>query len=399
MGVRRYLTLDAGQPQPYMKSLLKLAFNAVPLMSPLTGIGQYVRALSIELLKMQQLELVVFYGTGWQLEIRERGLPPAANQLKLGLRKYLPYSYELSRWAQQRIFSHGIKQYKPMLYHEPSFLSYQFDGPTVLTVHDLSWIRNPEAHPPERVRAMNKFFEPSLRRAHQIITDSYFVKQELIDVFGVDQFKIHPIHLAAENLFQPMNHLQTHQALSPRGLVHGEFWLSIGTLEPRKNLKLLFEAFAEMSSAQRRRCPLVVMGMAGWGEQNWLPQMQQMMNAGEVIFTGYLPRQEQAVLLAGAKALVYPSLYEGFGLPLVEAMQCGVPVIAANASCLPEVLGDASALVDPADSTDLKERMEELLDDTAFAAELANKGVIRSQKFSWAKCALQTLDVYRLALS
>jgi alpha-1,3-rhamnosyl/mannosyltransferase len=245
---------------------------------------------------------------------------------------------------------------------------------------------------------MNKFFEPSLRRAQHIITDAHFVKQELIDVFGIDKAKIHPIHLAANDVFEPMREFQTRQALMPRGLLHGEYWLSVGTLEPRKNLKLLFEAFSQLLPAQRKRCPLVVMGMAGWGEQSWLPQMRQMVNAGEVIFTGYVPRQEQAAILAGAKALVYPSLYEGYGLPLVEAMQCGVPVIAANASCLPEVLGGAGVLIDPLDPTDLKERMKELLDDTAFAAGLANKGLTRSQDFSWAKCAQQTLDVYKLAL-
>jgi glycosyltransferase involved in cell wall biosynthesis len=377
---------------------MKLALNAVPLMSPLTGIGQYVRALSTELLKLQRLDVVFFYGTGWEHKVREHGLAPAANQIKLGLRKHLPYSYDLSRWIQQKTFSYGVKQHKPVLYHEPSFLSYEFDGPTVLTVHDLSWVRYPAAHPPERVRAMNKFFEPSLRRAHQIITDAHFVKQELIEVFGIDEAKIHPIHLAADDVFEPMSDLQTKQALLPRGLVHGGYWLSVGTLEPRKNLKLLFEAFAQLSPALRKRCPLVVVGMSGWGQQSWLPQMRQMVSAGEVIFTGYLPRQEQAVILAGAKALVYPSLYEGFGLPLVEAMQCGVPVIATNASCLPEVLGGAGVLVDPNDPTDLKERMEGLFDDCAFTDGLAKKGLTRSQDFSWAKCAQQTLDVYEMAL-
>ncbi len=378
---------------------MKLALNAVPLMSPLTGIGQYVKSLSTELLKLQQLEVSFFYGTGWDKRVRHHGLAPAANQLKLGLRKYLPYSYDLSRWAQQKTFDYGIRRYKPALYHEPSFLSFEFDGPIVLTVHDLSWIRYPAAHPPERVRAMNKLLEPSLRRAHLIITDTHFVKRELISSFGIDEAKIHPIHLAADDVFAPMTDGQSQQALMPRGLVHGQYWLSVGTLEPRKNLKLLFEAFSQLLPAQRKRCPLVVMGMAGWGEPSWLPQMRQMVNAGEVIFTGYVPRQEQAAILTGAKALVYLSLYEGFGLPLVEAMQCGVPVIAANASCLPEVLCGAGVLVDPLDPTDLKERMQELLDDTAFGALLANKGLARSQDFSWAKCAQQTLYVYKLALS
>jgi alpha-1,3-rhamnosyl/mannosyltransferase len=311
----------------------------------------------------------------------------------------VPYSYELRRWAQQKTFSYGVTQHKPELYHETSFLSYRFDGPTVLTVHDLSWIRYPKAHPPERVRAMNKFFEPSLVRADHIITDAEFIKQELIEVFGIAPQKIHPIHLAAEDPFKPMNSTETKQVLSLRDLFHGKYWLSVGTLEPRKNLGLLFEAFSQLSSMQRKLCPLVVMGMVGWGEQSWLPRVQQMVDSREIIFTGYLSRQEQVTVVAGAKALVYPSLYEGFGLPLVEAMQCGVPVIAANASCLPEVLGGNGLLVDPRNALDLKERMQELLEDSFMGGELSRKALARSQDFSWAKCAEQTLDVYKLALA
>jgi glycosyltransferase involved in cell wall biosynthesis len=377
---------------------IRLAVNAIPLLSPLTGIGHYVKALMHALQSTGQVEANYFYAGGWSTALRNGPLPETANQVKLVMRRLLPQAYEMSRWLQQRRFGSGMKSWPADIHHEPNFLAFEFDGPTVLTVHDLSWIRHPETHPVERVRAMNKLFEPSLRRSHHIITDAHFVKQELIDVFGIDEAKIHPIHLAADDVFEPMREFQTRQALMPRGLLHGEYWLSVGTLEPRKNLKLLFEAFSQLLPAQRKRCPLVVMGMAGWGEQSWLPQMRQMVNAGEVIFTGYVPRQEQAAILAGAKALVYPSLYEGFGLPLVEAMQCGVPVIAANASCLPEVLGGAGVLIDPLDPTDLKERMKELLDDAAFAAGLANKGLTRSQDFSWAKCAQQTLDVYKLAL-
>lgn len=378
---------------------IRLAVNATALLSPLTGIGHYVKALMHALQLTGHVEANYFYAGVWSTALRNGPLPQTANQVKLAVRGLMPQAYEVSRWVQQRRFSSGIKSWPANIYHEPNFLPFDFDGPTVLTVHDLSWIRHPEAHPVERVRAMDKFFEPSLRRADHIITDAHFVKQELVKVFGICESRIHPTYLAADDVFKPMNNLQTQQALMPRGLVHGEYWLSVGTLEPRKNLKLLFEAFSQLLPALRKRCPLVVMGMSGWGEQTWLQQMRQMVSSGEVIFTGYLPRQEQAAMLAGARALVYPSLYEGFGLPLVEAMRCGVPVIAANASCLPEVLDGAGVLVDPLDPADLKERMEEMLDDTTFATGLANKGLVRSQDFSWAKCAQQTLDVYKLAMA
>jgi alpha-1,3-rhamnosyl/mannosyltransferase len=155
----------------------------------------------------------------------------------------------------------------------------------------------------------------------------------------------------------------------------------------------------QLSGEDRKRCPLVVMGMIGWGNESWQSQLQSMIYSGEVIYTGYLPRHEQAVIVSGARALIYPSLYEGFGLPLVEAMQSGVPVIAANASCLPEVVGDAGLLVNPHDSDFLKEKMCELLDDKDFLVKLASKSLQRSADFSWRKCAQQTLDVYKIALN
>jgi glycosyltransferase involved in cell wall biosynthesis len=382
-----------------MSKKIKIALNAVPLMSPLTGIGQYVRALSEELINVEELDLSFFYGVGWEKVIREQGLPPTTDSLKLFVRKNIPYSYELSRWAQQKTFKSGIKKFKPNLYHEPAFLTYRFEGPTVLSVHDLSWIRYPHAHPKERVRAMHKFFVPSLSRADLIITDAHFVKQELIDVFGVEASKIHPIHLAAEQLFRPRLDEETKSILDSRGLLHGQYWLSVGTLEPRKNLKLLFEAFMQLSVEDRKRCPLVIMGMNGWGNESWQSQLQSMIDSGEVVYTGYLPRHEQAIVVSGAKALIYPSLYEGFGLPLVEAMQSGVPVIAANTSCLPEVVGDAGLLVKPDDSDSLKEKMWELLDDKDTLVKLASKSLQRSADFSWRKCAQQTLSVYKKALN
>lgn len=376
---------------------LRVAANAVPLLSPLTGIGQYVRELMTALEASRQVSAQYFYGGGWSANLRSEPLPPAVNQLKIGVRRFLPKSYELNRWLQQKRFSSGLKNWTADVYHEPNFLAFDFDGPTVLTVHDLSWIRYPQAHPIERVRAMHKYFEPSLNKATCIITDAEFVKQELINVFGVNATNISSIHLAADQVFRPQTHTETKPVLQTMGLTHGEYWISVGTLEPRKNLKLLFDAFMQLTSSQRKRCPLVVMGMLGWGYEALLPQLQAMVDAGEVIYTGYLPRAEQSLVLAGAKALIYPSLYEGFGLPLVEAMQCGVPVVAADASCLPEVMGGAGVLVSPHDSKALCQAMQRLLEDSSERGRFSELALQRSRDFSWARCAENTLAVYKQA--
>lgn len=376
---------------------LRVAVNAVPLLSPLTGIGQYVKALMLKLQGAGHVDANYFYAGSWSAKLRNSPLHASANQLKIAVRRFVPNAYELSRWLQQKRFADGLKNFKADVYHEPNFLAFDFDGPTVVTVHDLSWIRYPQAHPAERVRAMNKYFKPSLERASKIITVSYFVKRELIDWFGVEESKIHPIHLAAEPLFSPSTPQETSDFLQRFGLVHGQYWISVGTLEPRKNLSYVIDAFLKLPAADRKRCPLVVVGMLGWGYQSLLLKLDSLIQSGEVIYTGYLPRMEQAALMSGAKALLYPSLYEGFGLPLVEAMQCGVPVVAANASCLPEVLGGVGVLVDPHDASHLANAMQELLDDPRTCERLGALALVRSREFSWQRCAEQTLAVYRLA--
>jgi glycosyltransferase involved in cell wall biosynthesis len=326
---------------------LRVAVNAVPLLFPLTGIGQYVNELMLKLKASQNIEANYFYAKGWNKLLRDKPLSANTNYLKIAVRRFVPKSYELSRWVQQHQFSKGVNQFKPDVYHEPNFLAFDFDGPTVLNVHDLSWIRFPQAHPPERVRAMHKFFEPSLAKANHIITDSFFVKQELMDEFGVNPAMIHPIHLAAEPLFKPMESSETAAFLNSKGLRHRQYWLAVGTLEPRKNLHLALQAFAALPAADRQKTPLVLAGMVGWQVGDLLHKMKAMQQAGELLQLGYVSRHELATVVAGAKALIFPSVYEGFGLPLVEAMQCGTPVLSSTASCLPEVLEGAGLLFDP----------------------------------------------------
>jgi glycosyltransferase involved in cell wall biosynthesis len=379
--------------------MIKVAFNAVALLSPLTGIGQYAKSLLTELDASTGVAVNKFYAKGWSREIRQQGLSAPANLVKQWVRKFVPNSYALSRAVQQHYFSRGVRSFKPDLYHEPNFLAYRFDGPSVITVHDLSWIRYPEMHPIERVRAMDKYFEPGLRRASRIITDSAFVKQELVDVFGVDPSTVHPVYLGVEHLFVPLQQAQTQAVLQAHGLVHGQYWLAVGTLEPRKNLQLALRAFMQLPQRERQACPLILVGMRGWNTGKLEQQLQPLVAAGEVRQLGYISREDLAVVMAGAKALIYPSVYEGFGLPPLEAMACGVPVIASNVSSLPEVVGDAGILIDPHDVDGLAEHMRELQTDGVLSARLGLTARLRSQQFAWQKCADETMRVYNVALN
>lgn len=378
--------------------MIKVAFNAVALLSPLTGIGQYAKSLLTEMDAGAESMVHKFYAKGWSREIRQHGMSASAGLVKQWVRKFVPHSYGLSRAVQQHYFSRGVRSFKPDIYHEPNFLAYRFDGPSIITVHDLSWIRYPEMHPVERVRAMHEYFEPGLRRASRIITDSLFVKQELVDVFGVDPKTVDPVYLGVEPLFQPLHKAQTQGVIQVLGLVHGQYWLAVGTLEPRKNLQLALRAFMQLPQRQRQACPLILVGMKGWNTGPLEQQLQPLISSGEVRQLGYLSRDDLAVVMAGAKALIYPSVYEGFGLPPLEAMACGVPVIASNVSSLPEVVGDSGILIDPHDVDGLSDKMHELYADEALIDRLGIAARLRSQQFTWRKCAEQTLQVYKASL-
>lgn len=377
---------------------MQVAFNATALLSPLTGIGQYAHHLALGLQQVDDVNANFFYGSGWSSEVRTKPLP-SVTTIKTLVRRLLPNSYGVARAIQQRQFSKGARRTRHDIYHEPNFLAYHFDGPSIITVHDLSWIRYPEMHPIERVRAMDKYFQPGLERASLILTDSEFVKRELIDVFGVQPERIRPVLLGVETLFHPRSADETRSVLNAHGLVHGQYLLAVGTLEPRKNLAVALQAFMQLAPQLRRRFPLVLVGMKGWHTSALEQQIAPLVTAGEIRQLGYLPREDLAKIIAGATTLIYPSIYEGFGLPPLEAMSCGVPVIASNVSSLPEVVGDSGLLIDPHDVEGLANAIEKLVDAPEIHQEISERALQRSATFTWPRCVEQTVDAYRTILS
>ncbi|ABE45909.1 glycosyltransferase family 4 protein [Polaromonas sp. JS666] len=378
--------------------LMQVAFNATALLSPLTGIGQYAHHLALGLQQVGDVNANFFYGSGWNAEVRTKPLP-SVTTIKTLVHWLLPNSYGVARTLQQRQFSKGTQRTRYDIYHEPNFLAYRFDGPSAITVHDLSWIRFPEMHPVERVRAMDKYFQPGLERASLILTDSEFVKRELIDVFGVKPERIHPVLLGVEALFHPRSADETRAVLDAHGLVHGQFILAVGTLEPRKNLAVALRAFMQLPPPLRKRFPLVLVGMKGWRTSALEQQIAPLVAAGEIRQLGYLPRQDLATIIAGATTLIYPSIYEGFGLPPLEAMACGVPVITSNVSSIPEVVGDTGLMLDPQDVDGFAKGMEALLAAPDVRDAMARKALARSTQFTWASCVSQTVEAYRLVLN
>lgn len=385
---------------------MKVAFNATPLLSPLTGIGQYTYHLAKGLQADPELDMHFFYAGAWRQDVQEANESIEAQtswrlKLRSVVKKSIPDAarYNLSRYWRQRSFSQGCRQKTVDLYHEPNFLAYRCDVPSVITAHDLSWIRYPQTHPKERVAEMNRFFQPGLERASLILTDSEFVKQELMDLFGTPAQRIKSIPLGAEAVFHPRSEQETSMVLNQQGLTHGRYLLAVGTLEPRKNLGMALEAYRSLPAAMREHHPLVLVGMKGWLTSALEKQMAPLVAAGHIRVLGYLQRDELATIISGALCLIYPSIYEGFGLPPLEAMASAVPVISSNVSSLPEVVGDSGVLIDPENAPDLAQAMTRMVEDSEFRNTLAAKSLERSRLFSWERCVTQTAAAYRQVLT
>lgn len=383
---------------PSKISEVQLGINAVPLLSPLTGIGQYTYHLISELQGLLPKAPYLFYATSWQKELRTVPLQNIDKYKKI-IKRFVPRASKVSRFFLQRNFSRGVRQHHIGLYHEPNFLAFRYRGPTVVTVHDLSWIRHPETHPVERVRTMNQLLPTVLAKADHIVVDSEFVRREVIEYYGISGDRITSVLLGVDPVFQPADVLSCQSVLTPLGLLYGQYILAVGTLEPRKNLSTVLQAFSLLPKALRHSYPLVIAGGKGWGANIFSASVRHMISDGEIILTGYVTQADLPLLFAGARMLVYPSLYEGFGLPPLEAMASGVPVISSNRASMPEVISDAGVLLEPLDEQAIAQNMRNLIEDDQLHQRLSMAGQKRSQNFTWRKCALQTLNIYQKVLA
>ncbi len=384
--------IDAMNP-----STMRIALNATPLLSPLTGIGQYTASLATHL-ELLGIDLHLFYGRRWSREILAapiKGIETAKTLVK----KWVPRPYRVIRAAQQAAFSLGARTRRPDLYHDPTGFLLRFDGPSVATVHDLSWLRFPDAHPPDRVDAYRRMFDSTLALSAHIITDAESTRSELIGEFGASPDRVTAIPLAARAIFSPRTGSEAAQPLAAHGLGFRRFLLAVGTVEPRKNLEAVVRAYSSQEAQFRERLPLVLVGMSGWLTAAFDTLVSPMVERGEVRRLGYVSDDELAALYASARAVIYPSLYEGFGLPPLEAMASGTPVIVSNVSSLPEVVGDAGIQVDPHDVEALREAIRVLSEDDERWEALRSAGLARAARFSWERCARETLAVYRKVLA
>ena len=267
---------------------------------------------------------------------------------------------------------------------------------TVLSIHDLAIECTPGLARHDWIARRKS--EKTKRMAHQatvVVVGSEHTARDVVEVMGVPREKITVINYGVGEEYYPERTAGGREAISRRyALPRGRYVLFVGTLEPRKNLPTLIAAFSRLSRIRRSHC-LILAGTLGWRIQEVYEAVARCGLVGQVIMPGYLPTDEVRTLYSYADLFVYPSLYEGFGLPPLEAMGCGAPVITSNTSSLPEVVGDAALQVDPRDAEALAHAMESVLEDESLAAILRARGFDRVKRFSWEEMARRTLEIYR----
>lgn len=268
--------------------------------------------------------------------------------------------------------------------------------PFVVTVYDLSFLRYPEAFRPFNRRYLAHFTTRSVRRARAVITISESTRRDVVNFLGAPPDKVHTIYCGVDEKFRPLPAAQV-AAFKARHRLPDRFVLFLGTLEPRKNIEGLINAYAQWRRRDAQAPLLVLAGGKGW-YYNQIFKLVESLNLTESIhFPGYVPQEELPLWYNAANLFVYPSHFEGFGLPVLEAMACGTPVITSTASSLPEVAGPdgAAQLVDPQNAGALAEALGRVMGQAELRRAMSRQGLVQAAKFSWQKTAAETVNIYR----
>ena len=290
--------------------------------------------------------------------------------------------------------------------HPVDVLHVQFTAPpfcpcpVVVSIHDLSFEHLPQTFNRRSRTQLRLTVRHSAKRAARIISLSEHTRRDIIETYGIAAERIHAIPLAAPSHFAPVTDNRELQRVRHNYGIHGDYILSVGSIQPRKNLARLVRAFARVRATLRGNNSattlpkLVLVGKCAWLYDETLRALDETGVKDAVVLTGYVPQADLPALYSGALCFVYPSYFEGFGLPPLEAMKCGAAVIVGNKTSLPEVVGDAALTVDPFDVDAIAEAMKRLIDDPVLRESLSVKGQTRAAAFDWRETARKTLKVY-----
>lgn len=376
---------------------MKIILSIDALDGAMTGIGRYTWELLKGIRSDPRIEELRFFNR--TRFVSEPVLPEAGAEVarprRTIVRRALRAGYRLAgpviQWYQFRKVADSI-------FHATNFYLPPFPGKSVVTIHDLSVLRFPDYHPADRVAHLRQAIPDAVRRASLVLTDSEFIRSELMELYPEFADKIVAVPLAFSSEFHPRTSDETEQILKRYGLLHGRYCLYVGTIEPRKNILTLLAAYKRLDQEIKETYPLVLSGHPGWHSQEIHTAIAQAEREGWCRYLGYLPASDLPVLYSGARCFAFPSVYEGFGLPVLEAMASGVPVITTPDSPMSEIALETALYVQPEDDLSLAKEIRNLLMNNRLNEGYSNLVRQRSEVFQWENTSRLTVNAYESIL-
>ncbi len=392
---------------------MRVVVNQLPALGRRTGVGHYIAELLRCLGEQADTEEIDVFPRGWvrwarRLWDRLRsclettpGAPrpagaPARGPVLAAVRQAA--LHQMRQTGRALVGRYFRARYRPRhydLYHETNFIPLPSDLPTVATLHDLSVLLHPEWHPADRVAHFERHFRRGLERCQHFLAISEHGRQEVIRTLNIAPERVTCTYMGIRPGMGPLPAEEVAPRLARLGLPP-RYLLSLGTIEPRKNLLVLLRAYCGLPAAQRARCPLLLVGGWGWNTAAVADYFFGEARHRGVVHVGYVADEYLPAIYNGARALAYPSLYEGFGLPPVEMMACGGAVLASTAGAVVETAGGRAHLIDPHDLDGWRAALGRIITDDAWHRELRRGTVEAARPFTWDRCAAETLRVYRM---
>lgn len=377
---------------------MKIYLDGQPLIGNKTGIGHYTNNLLKEFFsKKLPVELITNQITN---KNKLKVLNLSRDNIK-AKNKIYPYK------AIRRLMGHNILYDFPIdligvksnsIFHATNFITLPTRyAKQVVTIHDLAFMKFPEVVESNIYQYLMRWVPYSIKKADQIIADSIQTKADIIEYFTIPEDKINVVYLAADSKFKKESQEKI-EIVKVKYKLPIKYLLYLGTLEPKKNITTLIDVYNQLKQKYSIEEKLVIVGTKGWKFNPIFEKIKDLHLENDVIFTGYVDDEDLPSIYSGASVFTFPSIYEGFGIPLLEAMQCEIPVVASNTSCIPEVVEDAGLLIDPYDINKWVEAIYQILINHELRMNLVQKGIEQSNKFSWEKVANETLEVYKKAL-
>lgn len=375
---------------------MKVILSTDSVKYPLTGIGRYTYELIQEFKSQNYFEDLKFlngYKILDEFTYDSTSVPSGSGSKLVSFLKNTPL-VDIYRIASPFVKSRALHEYEDYLFHGTNFHVPKFRGMSVSTFHDLSPFTMAHCIEPSRAKYLRKQLLKTIENSDHFITDTEYTRLEFINFFNIPESKVHAVHLACSDSFKPLSFELTKMTLSKFGLEYKKYVLCVSTIEPRKNINNLILAYSMLSSEIKSKHPLILVGHKGWCSEDSHKLIEKYKHEGWLKYLDYVTSDELPLVYASAKMFIFPSIYEGFGLPILEAMRSGVPVISSSASCLPEVVGDAALFFEPNDIDGLSKVIANSITDDILLEELREQGIIRANEFSWSKCATETQSVY-----